>query len=40
MLPGTDVTLSLRRASGGRVQFEYRGGETIYATGTVSSGDA
>jgi 3-hydroxymyristoyl/3-hydroxydecanoyl-(acyl carrier protein) dehydratase len=40
MLPGTDVTLSLRRMSGGRVQFEYRGGDTIYATGTVSSGDA
>jgi 3-hydroxymyristoyl/3-hydroxydecanoyl-(acyl carrier protein) dehydratase len=38
--PGTDVTLSLRHASGGRVQFEYRGADAVYATGTVSSGEA
>ena len=36
ILPGIDVTLGLRPASGGRVQFEYRRADVVYATGTVS----
>ena len=39
ILPGIDVTLSLRLASGGRVKFEYRGSDMVYATGTVSTGE-
>ena len=36
--PDRDVTLRLRRLSGGRVQFDYRYLETVYASGTVSAG--
>jgi|SRR5438105_154819 3-hydroxymyristoyl/3-hydroxydecanoyl-(acyl carrier protein) dehydratase len=36
--PDADVTLTLRRLSGGRVQFDYRRLDTIYASGTVSAG--
>jgi 3-hydroxymyristoyl/3-hydroxydecanoyl-(acyl carrier protein) dehydratase len=36
--PDRDVTLRLRRLSGGRVQFDYRHLETVYASGTVSPG--
>lgn len=35
--PECDVTLTLRRLPGGRVQFAYRRLETIYASGTVSA---
>ena len=38
--PDRDVTLRLRRLSGGRVQFDYRHLETVYASGTVSAGGA
>jgi 3-hydroxymyristoyl/3-hydroxydecanoyl-(acyl carrier protein) dehydratase len=38
--PDRDVTLRLRRLSGGRVQFDYRRLETVYASGTVSAGGA
>jgi 3-hydroxymyristoyl/3-hydroxydecanoyl-(acyl carrier protein) dehydratase len=38
--PDHDVTLRLRRLSGGRVQFDYRHLETVYASGTVSAGGA
>ncbi|CAN5922239.1 hydroxymyristoyl-ACP dehydratase [soil metagenome] len=34
--PGEAVTLSLRRLSGGRVQFDYKRNDTIYASGTVA----
>lgn len=37
--PGREVMLSLRRLSGGRVQFSYAAGETIYASGIASPGD-
>lgn len=36
--PDGDVTLTLRRLSGGRVQFDYWYLDTIYASGTVSAG--
>jgi 3-hydroxymyristoyl/3-hydroxydecanoyl-(acyl carrier protein) dehydratase len=36
--PEHDVTLRLRRLSDGRVQFDYRHRETVYASGTVSAG--
>jgi 3-hydroxymyristoyl/3-hydroxydecanoyl-(acyl carrier protein) dehydratase len=36
--PDCEVTLTLRRLSGGRVQFDYRRADTIYASGTVSAG--
>lgn len=35
--PECDVTLTLRRLSGGRVQFTYRRRDTTYASGTVSA---
>ena len=35
--PECDVTLTLRRLSGERVQFAYRCLDTIYASGTVSA---
>lgn len=38
--PDCDVTLTLRRLSGGRVQFDYRHLGTVYASGTVSAGGA
>jgi 3-hydroxymyristoyl/3-hydroxydecanoyl-(acyl carrier protein) dehydratase len=38
--PNDHVTLMLRRLSGGRVQFEYRHLDTIYASGTLSGGGA
>lgn len=38
--PDTMVTLALRRLPGGRVQFEYRHLETIYASGTLAGGGA
>jgi hypothetical protein len=38
--PDRDVTLRLRRLSGGRVQFDYRHLETVYSSGTVSAGGA
>ena len=38
--PEADVTLVLRRLSGGRVQFEYRHLDTIYASGTIAGGGA
>ena len=38
--PDADVTLVLRRLSGGRVQFEYRHLEAVYASGTVAGGSA
>jgi 3-hydroxymyristoyl/3-hydroxydecanoyl-(acyl carrier protein) dehydratase len=34
--PDRVVTLTLRRQSRGRVQFEYRAGDTVYASGTLS----
>jgi hypothetical protein len=34
------VTLVLRRLSGGRVQFEYRHLDTVYASGTIAGGSA
>ena len=34
--PGARVTLLMRRLVGDRVQFEYRQGETIYASGILS----
>lgn len=40
MPPDREVTLRLRRLSGGRVQFDYRHLETVYASGTVSAGGA
>jgi 3-hydroxymyristoyl/3-hydroxydecanoyl-(acyl carrier protein) dehydratase len=38
--PDDNVTLVLRRLSGGRVQFEYRHLDTVYASGTVAGGGA
>src|SRR5258707_288109 len=38
--PEAQVTLSLGRLSGGRVQFDYRHLDIIYASGTVSAGAA
>jgi 3-hydroxymyristoyl/3-hydroxydecanoyl-(acyl carrier protein) dehydratase len=32
--PGVDVTLALQALAGGRVRFEYRRDDTVYATGT------
>ena len=40
MPPDREVTLRLRRLSGGRVQFDYRHLDTVYASGTVSAGGA
>ena len=37
--PGREVMLSLRKLSGGRVQFSYAAGVTIYASGIASPGD-
>lgn len=37
--PGRDVVLSLRRLSGGRVQFSYTQGDTVYASGAASPGN-
>lgn len=37
--PGRDVILTLRRLSGGRVQFSYTDGDTIFASGIASPGD-
>lgn len=34
--PDREVTLRLHRLSGGRVQFDYRHLETVYASGTIS----
>jgi 3-hydroxymyristoyl/3-hydroxydecanoyl-(acyl carrier protein) dehydratase len=36
--PDDNVTLVLRGLSGGRVQFEYRHLDTIYASGTLGGG--
>jgi 3-hydroxymyristoyl/3-hydroxydecanoyl-(acyl carrier protein) dehydratase len=38
--PDVDVTLVLRRLSGGRVQFEYRHLDTVYASGTIAGDGA
>jgi hypothetical protein len=38
--PDADVTLVLRRLSGGRVQFEYRHLDTDYASVTIAGGSA
>lgn len=38
--PEADVTLVLRRLSGGRVQFEYRHLDSVYASGTIAGGGA
>ena len=40
MRPACDVTLVLRRLPGGRVQFDYRHLDTLYASGTISPGGA
>lgn len=40
MQPGEIVTLSLRRLSGARVQFDFKRHDTIYASGTASAGSA
>lgn len=40
MQPACDVTLALRPLPGGRVQFDYRHLDTVYASGTVSPGGA
>jgi 3-hydroxymyristoyl/3-hydroxydecanoyl-(acyl carrier protein) dehydratase len=40
MQPTCTVTLSLRRLSKGRVQFEYRSGEQVYTSGTIAPAEA
>jgi 3-hydroxymyristoyl/3-hydroxydecanoyl-(acyl carrier protein) dehydratase len=38
--PNCDVTLTLHKVSDRRIRFEYRHLDTIYSSGTVTSGDA